>query len=167
MATSPYISETVPTSAKESVPVEVILALLAEYSAKVTDKTEEHDRIMSRLMFWFFLFLCIFVLNVMLGTMAGRYLPNLDSFGRSSILLGSFSTTVLIMSISVVDFRRLRAIKREVRGLSLQLKRIVDRASAIDDHSELSFGRRFELDIRLNEAESALERAEAIIKINF
>jgi hypothetical protein len=40
----------------------------------------------------------------------------------------------------------------------------VDRASTIDDHGLLSFDKRFELDIRLDEAERTLDRFEGILK---
>ncbi len=57
-------------------------------------------------------------------------------------------------------------LKQSSRTIALKLKKIIRVASQIDEHIETSLGKRIELDLRLTDAESALEYYELVTGVN-
>lgn len=155
MATSSFKPETTHTAIGERDPIEIIIALLVEYSAKLTDKLEQQKRIKYRQ----YLLVCIYFLN---GTTGSLVFDLLSRSGFPSIYyMFALLLTMLLLIVVLLMFyvQRGRSVKKEVDSLASQLRRVVERASALEDHGGLSFGKRFELDIRLNDAENALDKA--------
>jgi hypothetical protein len=152
VATSSFKPETTYTSVNVSDPTEVTIALLIEYSAKLTDKTEQLKSNRYRPYLWAYILFLLIYSALFFWTSQFHYV--------SIALISSVPVMILLLYLA---FQRERLVGKEVASISSQLKRIVERASALEDHGGLSFGKRFELDIRMNDAESALRKASAIL----
>jgi len=157
LATSPYKSPSYVLP--EALTGSVINKLLAEYSEKLNKVMERFTMIKSRKYLWLAIYGSIY-----LGCLiVDFFVLKTKFFGISALGSTALGLLPIYLFLSIWESRRRVFVKYEIRALSSQLKRLVDRASSIEDHGELNFENRFELELRMNDAERALRAAEFIL----
>jgi hypothetical protein len=139
--------------------VEVLTSLLAEYADKLSHRAEHLSGIRSRKYLW----LSAYGSLLFSAFLVDLFILKTRFFGISAVGAGAFAVLPVLLFLYIWESRRSFLIRYETKILSAQLKRIVDRASSTEDHNELSFAKRFELDLRMQDAEKALDEAKRVL----
>jgi hypothetical protein len=142
----------------------LIISLLHEYSEKLLNACEKIDR-----------YKRYYRLNLMLATIFVYLIIPLNytriylqrsSSSIKEFLLGSLIALFIFIFIAFIsDIRqRIRLLIRDTRTLCLKLQKIIRFASQVQEHVLINFASRIELDLRIADAESALQRFELSTK---
>jgi hypothetical protein len=132
---------------------------LAEYADKLSQRAEHLSSIRSRKYLWLSaygsLLLSCFLIDF--------FILKTRFFSISAVGAGAFAILPVLLFLYIWESKRSVLLRYEIETLTVQLKRIVDRASSKEDHVQLSFANRFELDLRLQDAEKALNGAAGVL----
>jgi len=154
-----YTPDNLSGSADKIVSTDILVNLLAEYAALLRERNESLDVIQRRQYSWLIGYLSVYISGVMVDFL----ILKTPFLGISYITVAALSISPLLVFWYFRERRKSQMVKAEIEMISQQLKRVVDRASATEDHIELSFGKRFELDLRLTDAEIALRQAARLL----
>lgn len=139
----------------------LIISLLKDYSERLINISDQIVKLFNR--FLLALTVVAFLFSAFILFFA---LPE-NSLRDSYQLLGSFLFLTLILIVlmfAINELQRLALLKREAKATSYKLGKIIRAASQIEEHAISNFVKRIELDLRLADAESALEHYQIVMK---
>jgi hypothetical protein len=144
----------------------LIISLLNEYSEKLLHVCEQIDKYQKRL------FLVVMLLSVLI--VLGILLSDTSTQAHNFIFEHAFNTkftlslfTLVFISIVSIIFnigRRVALLKRDATVLYVKLEKIIRATSQAQEHILSNFVSRIELDLRLADAESALEHYSVMMR---
>jgi hypothetical protein len=141
---------------------EVLLSLLMEYSHKVfkiCDQIEQGENNIS-----------IMILTLMWLTVAGILLAVFPYFKAINPNIKFLIFALLFATFYVNCYQinqRLKLLRRDAKTFSIRLEKVVRFASQMREHSVTNPVSRIELDLRIADAESALQHYESVQKRGF
>jgi hypothetical protein len=137
----------------------LIIALLKEYSERLLDVCERRDRSKDRS----FLILVFFLIALCIGLSLFSFL--ILGFGSTSYMLLLISCAFYLFTLVLISnyysknlFQKTVLLSRDAEILSIKLEKVIRAASQAHEHVVSNFVGRLELDLRLTDAESALQR---------
>jgi low affinity Fe/Cu permease len=150
---------------------EIIVSLLTEYSDKLLKSCERIETHQDQEYFSLVkLFIPPVIVLVLLFTLPGErpiiFSTEFSLNNQVYILVFIFILTVLWLLIAnhYKNSLKLQLLKRNAKTLAIKLEKVVRIASQAEEHIVGNFATRIELDLRLADAESALEHYSVISK---
>lgn len=144
----------------------LIISLLNEYSEKLLRVCEQIDKYQKRLL-PFAMLLSVFIISGILLANTSTQTHN-SIFGYAFDMKLIFSSLVLAsaftLNIMFNIMNRVALLRRDANVLSVKLEKIIRAASQAQEHVLSNFVSRIELDLRLSDAELALEHYSVIMK---
>jgi hypothetical protein len=132
----------------------LIIALLKEYSERLLDVCERRDRSKDRS----FLILVFYLIALSLSLFSFLILGSTRSFLLLTSCAFYLFTLTLIYSYYSTNFsQKTVLLSRDAEILSIKLEKVIRAASQAHEHVVSNFVGRLELDLRLTDAESALQ----------
>lgn len=138
-----------------------ILGLLAEYSNTLKEMSDSTEKLQTRL--FILTMLSFSILVVAVGAFSYGWL-RLQSGGNWFFMLIAaccLLPVILFLRLYVSSQTKRRLIKRQSAIVSLKLEKIVQLASQIGEHGDLTPADKLEFELRLVEAEGALRYARS------
>lgn len=138
---------------------ETIISLLGEYSQRLRDRFEQFETARRQKYLW----LCAY-LSIILGAfLIDYFVLKTPFFGISFV--GSLTVAILPVILVLFLFEGFKdtSLREESFVVTSQLRRILERASTLEDHVLRDFDKRFELDLRIRDAELILRKAQPLL----
>lgn len=154
-ATRPYDSQ------QES--AETIISLLGEYSQRLRDRFELFEAARRQKYLW----LCTYGSILLSAFLIDFFVMKTRWLGISFV--GSLAVAILpiILVLFWFEVSKDKSLRKESLVLYSQLRRILERASTLEDHVLSDFDKRFELDLRIKDAELILHNARRLYVKNY
>jgi uncharacterized integral membrane protein len=153
-----------------------VAGLLGEYAEKLRSLLEERREARTKGIRYVVLgsitvVLLVFVSFNYYSIDIGFFFSEPGRLSRSVVPIG-YVLLLVIGSAAYVDrltrlYSDAKTLKREIETASLKLVKVVRYASQALEHTEMSRGEELELELRLTDAESALDRARRVIGHDF
>ncbi|GCA76826.1 hypothetical protein MiTe_03677 [Microcystis aeruginosa NIES-2520] len=142
----------------------LIISLLNEYSEKLLNICEQIDRQQRNLDFlWLLLLLSLLsLLLAFAGTMVGFYWllsTKITTFIRILTITSAVSQPFIIH----IYFRKLELLQK-ASIISAKLEKVIRAASQAQEHTTMTFFGNLEVDLRLSDAEYALQHYKNLVK---
>jgi hypothetical protein len=149
----------------------LIISLLDEYSVKLLtmcDRIDKHQR-SSYILSMLQIGLTILIATLLVFTLSGLINSAQHILSNIFTIISSFSTAVLFALFLTGEIyynkKKLSLLERDAHTLTIKLKKVIRLASQIQEHVLNNVVSRIELDLRLADAESAVQHYEGKKKI--
>jgi hypothetical protein len=142
----------------------LLISLLNEYSEKLSftcskiDKYKENSRTLMLLQLGWMFSIVILTLIVALNGMSNLYRYILEGAVNTILVFSALILISVFLNNQILqNKRKLRFLERDASTIAIKLEKVIRLASQIQEHALNNVVSRIELDLRLADAESALE----------
>jgi len=140
--------------------VKTISGLLAEYSTKLRSLTEQWERQRRRILVATYAWLGVVAIILVTAITLYGSKPPVYLFVFVVVAL----TFIPYLHLLSEEKRKARLVKENTRIMAIRMEKLIRKASQIEEHGREETNSILELDLRLAEAEGALQFVEGILK---
>ena len=138
----------------------LIISLLDEYAQKLMNICEKIDNYRETVERFFLLLIGV---TILLTASLSTFFPSWQS--STLVLSLLFVFLMIVLGLTIFKARqKIILLKRDAKTLAIKLEKVIRVTSQFQEHITTNFVTRIELDLRLADAESALQHYTGLIK---